>query len=111
MRSMPSRRLRVARRFWSSSRAWGWGRGPRRVGPVEGCDGEWLPRRAGVQQEDGAVRREQVDEDAVDAVAEAARGTALLVLVEGLELGAERRRDRAARLDAERAEGRIALLP
>ena len=52
---------------------------------------------AELEQQDVAVERREVDEDAVDAVAQAARRAALLVVFEGLELGAQRRRHRPAR--------------
>src|SRR5690606_6911583 len=62
-----------------------------------------------LNDQDVAVEREQVDENAVDAVAQAAGRAALLVVFEGLELRAQSGRNRAARLNPERAEGALAL--
>ena len=63
---------------------------------VDGLDG-----RAELQEKDVAVERQQVDHDAIEAVAKAPGRPALLVFLETLELSPQRRRDRSACLDAE----------
>ncbi len=57
------------------------------------------------------VEGEQVDHDAVDAVAEAAGGAALLVLFELLELAAQRRAARCLRVRCRASAGRARAPP
>jgi hypothetical protein len=77
-----------------------------------GVDGEVdrLARHAELQQQHIPVEGEKIDHDAIDAIPEAARRPALLVFLEGSQLGAQRGWDRAARLDAERPQGALAFL-